>query len=109
MDSRLMWGTLDLMILELIAQEATYGYRIAQSLIRNSKQYFDLKEGSLYPALHRMERQKLIAAYWVDSDERRKRKYYKITAKGRKALEEKRDAWAQFHVAVNQVLKGAQG
>jgi transcriptional regulator len=103
MDSRLLTGTVELMILDVLSESPLYGYRIARSVTERSQGYFALKEGSLYPALHRMERQKLLSSYWEEADGRR-RKYYKLTAAGAKALEAKRQEWVQFSTGVNGVL-----
>ncbi|MBI1785483.1 helix-turn-helix transcriptional regulator, partial [Candidatus Sumerlaeota bacterium] len=80
MDSRFLWGMVDMLILDVVSRGPTYGYAITQTVLDQSRGYFDLKEGSLYPALHRMERQKLLAASWGESDQGRRRKYYKLTA-----------------------------
>ena len=104
MDSRLLTGAVDMLILDVLARGDSYGYQIAQSVLAESRGYFEMKEGSLYPALHRLERQKLLKAYWIDSPEGRRRKYYRITPQGRKALREKREEWSQFAHAVNSVL-----
>lgn len=106
MDSRLLWGTLDMMILEVISHGPTYGYQIVQRVMHKSKDTFQLKEGSLYPALHRMERGKLLSSYWVDTEEGRRRKYYKLTASGHKALAKKRAEWTQFSAGVDRVMGG---
>jgi PadR family transcriptional regulator, regulatory protein PadR len=104
MDSRLLTGAVDMLVLEVLARGDSYGYQIAQSVLAESRGYFEMKEGSLYPALHRLERQKLLKAYWVETAEGRRRKYYRITPRGRAALREKRDEWSQFAAAVNGVL-----
>ncbi len=104
MDSRLLWGTVDMLILDVVSRGPTYGYQIAQSVLSQSKGYFELKEGSLYPALHRMERQKLLRSYWVDTDEGRRRKFYDLTPAGRRALKEKREEWERFATGVSGVL-----
>ena len=103
MDSRLLSGTVDMLILEVLAEADLYGYRIVRSVLERSKGTFELKEGSLYPALHRLERQKLLSSYWEQAEGRR-RKYYKLTAKGKKALAAKREEWKQFSDGVNGVL-----
>ena len=107
MDSRLLWGTVDMLILDVISRGPTYGYQITQTVGAQSQGYFELKEGSLYPALHRLERQKLLDSYWVDSEEGRRRKYYKLTAAGARALAERREEWRQFTAGVGGVLGGA--
>ena len=103
MDSGLLSGTVEMLILEVISRAPSYGYEIVQKVNVRSDGYFDLKEGSLYPALHRIERQKLLSSFWQQVDGRR-RKYYKITARGRKALKERRKDWADFAVSINDVL-----
>ena len=104
MDSRLLWGTVDMLILDVISRGPNYGYQIAQLVTAQSKRTFDLKEGSLYPALHRLERRKLLSSYWVEPDGGRRRKFYKISAAGRKRLAEMRDNWAAFTDGVAGVL-----
>ena len=103
MDSRLLWGTVEMLILEVISHGCSYGYEISQTVSGRSQGYFDLKEGSLYPALHRLERQKLLSSYWQETDGRR-RKYYKLTATGRKTLEAKKAEWQEFAAGVQGVL-----
>ncbi|NLE61502.1 MAG: PadR family transcriptional regulator [Planctomycetes bacterium] len=109
MDSRLLWGTVDMLILDVVSRGPTYGYQIAQSVLSQSKGYFELKEGSLYPALHRMERQKLLRSYWVDTDEGRRRKFYELTPAGRRALKDKREEWERFAAGVSGVLGASLG
>ena len=109
MDSRLLWGMVDTLILDVVSRGPTYGYEIAQTVLAQSRGYFELKEGSLYPALHRMERQKLLAAYWEETPEGRRRKFYKLTPAGKRVLEEKREEWARFSAGVNGVLGGTYG
>ena len=104
MDPKLLSGTVELLILEIIARGPTYGYQIAQAVMAESGGTFELKEGSLYPALHRLERQEWLSAYWVDSDAGRRRKYYRITAAGAGALEAKRAEWERFTSGVRGVL-----
>jgi len=103
MDSRLITGTVEMLILEVISGGPNYGYEIVHNVASRSQGYFELKEGSLYPALHRLERQKLLASFWEEADGRR-RKYYKLTAEGRKALELKKQEWTAFSSGVNSVL-----
>lgn len=106
MDSRLLWGAVEMLILEVVSHAPTYGYEIAQSVALHSQGYFDLKEGSLYPALHRLEQQKLLESFWQEVEGRR-RKYYRLSSAGQAALNEKRSAWQAFARGVNGVL-GAQ-
>ena len=103
MDPKLISGTLDVMILETLTPNPSYGYEISQSVLSRSHGQFELKEGSLYPALHRLERSKYLKSFWQEHDGRR-RKYYRITAAGKKILEKKRAEWKAFANAVNGVL-----
>lgn len=107
MDPKLISGTLDVMILETLTPNPSYGYEISQSVLSRSNGQFELKEGSLYPALHRLERSKHLKSFWQEHDGRR-RKYYRITAAGKKLLERKRAEWTEFSKAVNGVL-GLEG
>ncbi|MEZ6049865.1 MAG: helix-turn-helix transcriptional regulator [Planctomycetaceae bacterium] len=84
MDTKLLNGTLEMMMLEVLSQGPSYGYEIVQTVLSRSGGQFELKEGSLYPALHRLERQQLLSSYWTEHEGRR-RKYYKLSAAGRKA------------------------
>jgi PadR family transcriptional regulator, regulatory protein PadR len=106
MDSRLLWGTVEMLILEVVSHGPTYGYEISQTVCGRSQGYFELKEGSLYPALHRLERQKLLASFWREIDGRR-RKYYKLTANGQAALAARKQEWLAFSTGVQGIL-GAQ-
>jgi transcriptional regulator len=103
MESKLITGAVDMLILEVTSHEPTYGYAITQEVLSRSAGRFELKEGSLYPALHRLERQKLIKATWSEV-EGRKRKYYQITAAGAKILAAKRKEWQEFSQGINGVL-----
>ena len=108
MDSRLLWGALEMLILDVLAAGPSYGYAISQTVLRRSDGYFDLKEGSLYPALHRLERQKLLETSWVDTAEGRRRKYYKLTPAGHNAHRQRRGEWNRFAAAVQSVLTGEE-
>ena len=99
-------GTLDLLLLELLAEGPSYGYEITQTVLARSAGYFAMKEGSLYPALHRLERRRWVRPVWREVDGRR-RKYYELTAAGRKAHEAKRRAWSQFSGKMALLLGGA--
>jgi len=103
MDSKLISGMLDLLILETLSPGASYGYEITQSVLTRSQGEVSLKEGSLYPALHRLERNKHLKSFWQEFEGRR-RKYYRITAAGKKMLAAKRTEWKQFTTAVNGIL-----
>jgi len=103
MDTRLLTGAVEMLILEVVSHGPSYGYEITRTVLARSAGHFEPKECSLYPALHRLERQKLLDSYWTEHEGRR-RKYYKLTAAGRKALAARRNEWQAFSTAVNGVL-----
>lgn len=107
MDSQLLAGTLEMLVLQVVSPEPAYGYRITQEVMERSKGYLELKEGSLYPALHRLEREGLLESHWVEAGPKRRRKYYRATAKGLQVLESKQSEWRRFSTAVNGVLGSA--
>jgi len=79
-----------------LVEEPMYGYQISQELQQRSGGYFDMKEGLLYPTLHRMAQQGLLTSEWRETDTARRRKYYSITETGRRALSEQRAEWHTF-------------
>ncbi len=101
----LMKGSTVSLLLYLISQQPMYGYQIIKELERKSQGYFKFKEGTLYPALHRLERAGLILGKWQVLPGSRQRRYYHITDKGRYTLLEKRNQWQDFLAAVNLVLQ----
>lgn len=107
MQSSFLNGTVELLLMAVIADGPNYGYEITQAVLARSGGRFDLKEGSLYPALHRLEREKLLESYWTENDGRR-RKYYRVTALGRKTLAARRVEWQTFAEGVRGVL-GLEG
>jgi PadR family transcriptional regulator, regulatory protein PadR len=95
-------GHLDALILAVVASEPLHGYAIIEELKRRSCGTFALPEGTVYPALHRLERGGMLSSGW--SDGARKRRVYRLTAKGRRDLGERRTEWRAFSVAVEAVL-----
>jgi PadR family transcriptional regulator PadR len=100
-------GTLDLLILRCLANDAQHGWAISERLQQLSGDVLRVQQGSLYPALHRLERRGWIAAKWGASENNRRAKFYSLTAKGHKQLEAERDAWEALTAAVAQVLRTA--
>src|SRR5690349_10262552 len=98
-------GTLDLLILKTVALEAQHGWAISERLHHISSASLHVKQGSLYPALHRLERRGWIKARWGTSDNNRRAKYYELTKKGRARLEAETSAWRKLAAAVAQVLE----
>lgn len=93
------------LLLHLIDQQPRYGYQIIKELESQSQGYFKFKEGTLYPVLHRLESNGLIASKWQALPNGRQRKYYYITAKGTQTLEEKKSQWQSFVVAMNMIIQ----
>ena len=103
----LLQGTLDLLILRTIALEPMHGWAIAQRIQQISKDVLQVQQGSLYPALHRLEHKGLISAEWGPSENKRRAKFYSLTKAGRKQLEEERASWERLAAAVTQILETA--
>jgi transcriptional regulator len=97
-------GTLDLLILKTLALDAQHGWAISERLRQISNEAFSVRQGSLYPALHRLERRGWIKARWGTSDNNRRAKYYGLTPKGRSQLESQTGDWRRLSAAVSLVL-----
>jgi PadR family transcriptional regulator, regulatory protein PadR len=97
-------GTLDLLILRTLALGPQHGWAISERVQQMSSDVLQIQQGSLYPALHRMERRGLIKARWGTSENNRRAKYYELSKNGRQQLEVQRDAWQKLTAAVAQVL-----
>ena len=102
--SDLLQGTLDLLILKTLALGAQHGWGISQRIQQISQDVLQVNQGSLYPALYRLEDQKLISASWGISPEGRRAKFYTLTARGEKRLATEREGWQRFIGAVAHVL-----
>jgi PadR family transcriptional regulator PadR len=102
--SSLLQGTLDLLILHTLGRGPMHGYAIAQTIHMLSDEVLTVEEGSLYPALYRLELDGLIKASWGVSENNRKAKYYEITKRGRKAVAEQEQVWDRLSAAVHRVL-----
>lgn len=103
-DSELLKGSTDCLVLSVLANAPTYGYDIIRQLRARSSGYFEFREGTLYPALHRMEKDGLIEGRWQTLPGGQERRYYYLTARGTEALERRRTTWADFCAAVRAVL-----
>jgi len=103
----LLKGSSDSLLLCLIGQQPTYGYQIIKELERRSQGYFKFKEGTLYPALHRLEKAGLIMGQWQTLPNSRRRRYYHITAKGHSTLAVERVQWRDFLNAMNLIIQPA--
>jgi PadR family transcriptional regulator, regulatory protein PadR len=101
-------GTLDLLILKTLGLAPQHGWAISQRIAHISSEALQVQQGSLYPALHRLERKGWIKATWGESENNRRAKYYELTAKGRRQLEAQASAWAALTAAVGRVLATAE-
>jgi PadR family transcriptional regulator PadR len=104
----LLQGTLDLLILQTLQWGPQHGYGIAQAIRANSSDVLQVDTGSLYPALHRLERRTWIAAAWKVSDNKQRTRVYRLTAAGRRQLQSERSKWAQLVEAMGAVLNGTK-
>ena len=100
-------GALDLLVLKVLARGPEHGYGITLRVKQLSEDALQVEEGSLYPALHRMEQTGWISAEWKASENRRRAKYYRLTAKGRSRLAEEQEHWTRVTEAVAKVLRFA--
>ena len=100
-------GTLDLMILTILAREPMHGYGISQRLAALSRDQFRVNPGSLFPSLYRLEQDGKLKADWRATENSRRAKYYRLTASGKRQLEEHRRRWSRVCLAVTSVLEGA--
>ena len=103
----LLQGTLDLLVLKTLQSGPTHGWDIAQRIQRVSRDVLKVNQGSLYPALHRLEAQGLVASEWGDSENNRRAKFYKLTPAGRKQLATETDSWERFAGAISLILQNS--
>src|SRR3954447_2627246 len=107
--SDLPQGTLDLLILKIVAVGAVHGYAIAQRLEQVSRGVVQVPQGSLYPALHRLENRGLLAADWKQTETGREAKFYRLTRKGRAQLDSETASWDRLAEAVGLILRLQEG
>ena len=103
--NELIKGSTDSLLLCLLGQQPMYGYQIIRELEDRSQGYFKYKEGTLYPALHRLEKSGLLSARWQGASGGRQRRYYYLTDKGRTMLVERRSQWVDFLAAMNTIIQ----
>ena len=106
--SDLLQGTLDVLILKIVALEPIHGYGIAQRIRQISKAVLQVQQGSLYPALHRLEKRGLLCAKWCEAETGREAKFYSLTKTGRKQLETEPKTWDRLSEAVTMILRTAE-
>jgi PadR family transcriptional regulator PadR len=103
----LLQGTLGILVLKALLAESTHGYGIARWIEQTTRDVLRIEEGSLYPALRRLEDRGLVVSEWGISDNNRRARYYRITADGRAHLRAEAEAWARYAGAVTSVLRAA--
>jgi len=106
--SDLLQGTLDLLILKTVALAPVHGYGISQRIQQVSREALQVQQGSLYPALHRLEKRGWLQATWGESESGRQAKYYRLSAKGRKQLQVEESEWNRLSEAIGLVLRTAE-
>jgi PadR family transcriptional regulator len=106
--SDLLQGTLDVLILKVVALGPSHGYAIAQRLQQMSGDVLQVQQGSLYPALHRLEKRRWLTAEWAASDTGREARFYSLTRLGRQQLDEQRANWDRLSAAISGILRTAE-
>lgn len=107
MEGEMLKGHLDMIVLTALAAGPAHGYAVIEEIRRRSGQAFDLPEGTVYPALHRLEQAGLLTSRWVTAESGRRRRIYALTRRGDRALAEHRALWRQFSDAIGRLLEGA--
>lgn len=103
-ESEMLKGTLDMMILRTLIGGDAHGHTIAKIIERTSEDVLEVEQGSLYPALHRLEDRRWVSSYWGASENNRKAKFYRLTAEGRKQLVRERNRWRKMTRAIGLVM-----
>lgn len=106
MDKEIMKGSIDILLLSLLCKRDMYGYEIVKSLKENSKELYSMSEGTLYPALKRLERNEWIQSYWEDSELGGRRKYYQIMDSGKNELNRKLGEWKKVNDLIKTTAEG---
>jgi len=104
----LLQGTLDMLILKIVALGPVHGYGISQRIRQISKEILQVQQGSLYPALHRLEKRSWLEAEWGESENGRQAKFYRLSARGRRQLAEEEASWQRLSEAVQLILQTAR-
>lgn len=99
-------GSTVVLVLNMLDRKPMYGYEMIKAMERESSGVFSFKEGTLYPILHSLESKNMIESYWWGNEGGRQRKYYRITAKGKSELKEKKQEWVTFRSTVDRLLSG---
>src|ERR1700716_4016504 len=108
MEGEMLKGHLDMIVLAALSAGPAHGYAVIEEIRRKSGQAFDLPEGTIYPALHRLQQAGLLSSRWVTAESGRRRRVYALTRSGDRALAERRAVWEQFSAAIGDLLGGAR-
>ncbi|MBD1379011.1 PadR family transcriptional regulator [Metabacillus arenae] len=108
-DRELVKGSTSLIVLQVLSKKDMYGYEIVKEMEKSTDQQLLLKEGTLYPALHKLENQGYISSYWMDMEKGPARKYYKVTNDGKLLLQKKTSEWTKFVSMINKVINNENG
>lgn len=103
-NKELVKGSIVILILNMLEREPMYGYKLIKEIEKHSEGVFSFKEGTLYPILHSLEAEGMVEGFWTEETGSRKRKYYRLVAKGQEYLREKQAEWVTFRSAVDKVL-----
>jgi PadR family transcriptional regulator PadR len=106
--SDLLQGTLDMLILKVVALRPNHGYAIAQRIRQITQEALQVQQGSLYPALHRLEGRKWLLAEWRETESGRKAKFYRLSESGRKQLKAEEESWGRLLAAISLILRTAE-
>jgi PadR family transcriptional regulator PadR len=107
MEGEMLKGHLDMIVLAALSAGPSHGYAVIEEIRRRSGQAFDLPEGTIYPALHRLEQAGLLSSRWVVAESGRQRRVYKLTRRGQRALTEHQAVWQRFSQAIAGILAGS--
>jgi PadR family transcriptional regulator, regulatory protein PadR len=108
MNKELMKGSIDILLLSLISKNDMYGYEMVKKLKESSDDLYNMSEGTLYPALKRLEKNEWVTSYWNETDKGSRRKYYRITERGIEELSAKLKDWQAVHRLIDKTLGGAE-
>jgi transcriptional regulator len=108
MEGEMLKGHLDMIVLAALAAGPAHGYAVIEEIKRRSGQAFDLPEGTVYPALHRLEEAGLLSSRWVTAESGRRRRVYALTRRGERALDDQRAVWRKFSLAIGGLLGSAR-
>ncbi|MFD2442501.1 PadR family transcriptional regulator [Bacillus sp. CGMCC 1.16607] len=106
MDKEIMKGSIDILLLSIVNTKDMYGYEMVKTLKENSNELYNMSEGTLYPALKRLENKNWIQSYWENSEVGARRKYYRITEDGKKELQRKLQEWKKVNNLINVCSEG---